>query len=87
MEHPVGVRCDRDQLPKLPVLVVPKDWAIDELELSPLPAGIATAADLEKAIVVHLPLQAFGAYERGRLVRWRGGYCAGACLPTMCVDW
>jgi len=56
--------------PPTPGLLVPVDWAADVLAYSPFPASWPAAEALPKAIVVHQPLQAFAAYENGRLVRW-----------------
>jgi len=70
-------RCDRDRLASLERLVLPDRWDRDELELSPLPEDSAWAERFPKAIVVHQRLQAFGAYECGRLVRW-GPVSSGA---------
>jgi len=63
-------RCDRDQLVKLPGIVVPSKWDRHEAEYSPLPNSISWAEQLPKTIIVHKPLQAFGAYESGELVHW-----------------
>ncbi len=67
-------RRDRDHLlhltPRVPGIVVPATWEDDILKYSPFPAEWAAAADVSKVIVVSQPIQAFGAYERGRLVRW-----------------
>ena len=54
----------------MPGLVVPVDLAGDELAYSPLPAAWPAAAAHPKYLVVHQPMQVFGAYEFGRLVRW-----------------
>ena len=62
-------RADASRLARLPTLVMPAE-AGDELQHSPLPFTFGWASELPKAIVVHLPSQAFGAYERGSLVRW-----------------
>jgi hypothetical protein len=56
--------------PPTPGLVVPLVWADDVLAYSPFPAAWPSVERLPKVIVVHQALQAFGAYERGRLVRW-----------------
>ena len=67
-------RRDREHLvradPPVPGLVVPDAWSDDLLTYSPFPASWPGAESQAKAIVVHQPLQAFGAYENGRLVRW-----------------
>jgi L,D-transpeptidase catalytic domain len=67
-------RRDRDHLlrtePPVPGLIVPLTWEDDELAYSPLPLEWPAAESHAKAVVVHQPSQAFGAYENGKLVRW-----------------
>jgi lipoprotein-anchoring transpeptidase ErfK/SrfK len=56
--------------PPVPGIVVPAAWSDDALSYSPFPSTWPAAEAQAKAIVVHQPMQAFGAYENGRLVRW-----------------
>jgi lipoprotein-anchoring transpeptidase ErfK/SrfK len=56
--------------PKVPGLVVPETWEDDVLKYSPFPAEWPATSAAPKAIVVSQPVQAFAAYENGRLVRW-----------------
>ena len=67
-------RRDRGHLlrvdPPTPGLLVPITWSDDPLTYSPFPQTWAAAQPHPKAIVVHQAMQAFGAYEQGRLVRW-----------------
>jgi hypothetical protein len=67
-------RRDRAHMPRVdppvPGLVVPVTWSDDPLTYSPFPRTWPAAESFAKAIVVHQPAQAFGAYERGTLVRW-----------------
>ena len=67
-------RRDRERLiredPPVPGLVVPAAWQTDELAYSPLPRDWTAASAHPKYLVVHQPMQVFGAYESGRLVRW-----------------
>ncbi len=64
-------RADRNHLARLPVLVVPDEWGLDELAYSPMPAFSPWAAQhAGKALIVDIPGQVFGAYEDGMLVRW-----------------
>jgi hypothetical protein len=56
--------------PPVPGLIVPASWSADPLLYSPFPAAWAAAESLPKSLVVHQPMQAFAAYEYGRLVRW-----------------
>ena len=67
-------RRDREHLirvdPPVPGLIVPEVWNSDPLAYSPFPASWPAAEAHPKAIVVHQPMQAFAAYEYGRLIRW-----------------
>jgi hypothetical protein len=63
-------RADVRYLGRLDALVVPDRWDLDLLDYSPLPRQIAELSAQPKALVVHQPMQVFGAYEAGRLVRW-----------------
>ena len=75
-------RADSARLDRVPLLVVPDIWLEDERSYSPLPARYGGAAAYPKMLVVHLPGQAFAAYERGELVRW-GPVSSGArATPT-----
>lgn len=70
-------RCDRGRLAKLDKLVIPLDWDLPEIDYTPLPLELAWARETPKAVVVHKPLQAFAAYEHGKIVRW-GPISSGA---------
>ena len=70
-------RADRRALPRLRQLVVPDQWPDDERALSPMPRRYGAIGHLSKALIVSLPDQVFGAYERGDLVRW-GPISSGA---------
>jgi hypothetical protein len=63
-------RADVRYLVRLEMLVVPDRWDAGELDYSPLPREIPEPFPYPKALVVHQPVQIFGAYEKGRLVRW-----------------
>ena len=61
---------DYDNLAKLKSIVVPDRWDLDELLYSPMPQKVMLLSDETRALVVDLAAQVFGAYERGKLVRW-----------------
>lgn len=67
-------RRDREHLlrvdPPVPGIVVPMSWEEDALAYSPFPPEWTAASEIPKYLVVHQPMQAFAAYEFGRLVRW-----------------
>lgn len=75
-------RADREHLARLRQIVVPVVWSSDELSYSPLPRRYEPGVEWPTYLVVHLPGQAFGAYEYGTLVRW-GPISSGArASPT-----
>jgi len=57
-------------LARLPRILVPSRWDRNELLYSPMPQIIQQLSREDKAIVVDLAAQVFGAYECGTLVRW-----------------
>lgn len=63
-------RSDRGHLSRLESLIVPDGWDLAELAHAPLPKRYAWAELHPKALIIHQPLQVFGAYEHGQLVRW-----------------
>jgi hypothetical protein len=75
-------RADVAHLRRLPALVMPTSEDGDELRHSPFPLTYGWAGGYPKAIVVHLPSQAFGAYEHGSLVRWGPISSGSAKDPT-----
>jgi hypothetical protein len=75
-------RAGRAELARLPRIAVPERWRDDDRDYSPLPRRYDAAAGLPKLLVVHLPGQAFGAYEAGELVRWGPISSGAASSPT-----
>jgi lipoprotein-anchoring transpeptidase ErfK/SrfK len=63
-------RRDIEHLLRLKEIVMPEAWDLDELAFSPLPRDYPAATAYPKLVVVDQPMQVFGAYENGRLVRW-----------------
>jgi hypothetical protein len=63
-------RADVKRLRRLKMLVVPAEWYDDDLRYSPFPLAYAAAGATRKLVIVSLTMQAFAAYEDGRLVRW-----------------
>jgi len=62
-------RVDLKRLKRQSSLVVP-DRPVDILDCSPFPQTLTEVANWPKLVLVSRRVQAFGAYERGRLVRW-----------------
>jgi hypothetical protein len=75
-------RRDLEHLGRADFLVVPDRWDEDELAYSPFPRDAPDVAQQPKVLVVHQPMQAFGAYEFGRLVRWGPVSTGRAASPT-----
>ena len=62
-------------------LIVP-DSLLNELEYAPFPAEVRELAEVPKFITVSRRVQAFAAYEYGRLVRWGPTSTGKASTPT-----
>lgn len=73
-------RIDRDHA-KRKNLVVP-DSIAEELTYAPLPAEVRELRDIPKFIAVSRRVQAFGAYEYGKLVRWGPTSTGKLATPT-----
>ncbi|MEM1042606.1 MAG: L,D-transpeptidase [Bacteroidota bacterium] len=63
-------RNDLENLRPGDTLVVPTDLTLDFRAYSPYPRAYPGARDIEKLVVLDKSIQAFGAYEWGRLKRW-----------------
>lgn len=62
-------RADAKHLRRQGLLIVPDVW-LEENAHSPFPETLLWTWIYKKHLVVHLPSQAFAAYEYGKLVRW-----------------
>lgn len=63
-------RIDKAHLRRLDSLIIPDTLVADRLQYSPFPFDVPALRPVQKVIFFSYPAQAFGAYERGRLVRW-----------------
>ena len=75
-------RSDRDHLPDLGKILIPDRWDLPEIAYSPLPAYYKPAREYPQILLVHLPSQVFGAFEKGVLVRWGPISSGQAEFPT-----
>lgn len=73
-------RIDQSHAKRRNILV--PDAVASELEYAPLPAELHQLADIPKFIAVSRRVQAFGAYEYGRLVRWGPTSTGKLTTPT-----
>ena len=75
-------RVDLDHVARLDSVVVPEPAAGFRFA-SPLPSRLAAFEATPKLVIVSVAVQAFAAYDSGRLVRW-GPVCTGAAAsPTL----
>jgi lipoprotein-anchoring transpeptidase ErfK/SrfK len=74
-------RLDAQHLRAGVTLVIPEQ--VDELTaFSPFPHQVETVREIPKLVLVSLRVQAFGAYEFGRLVRWGPTSSGKKATPT-----
>lgn len=51
-------------------LIVPSEFGLDFRAYSPFPRYYPGARDVDKVFIIHKTIQAFAAYESGKLARW-----------------
>lgn len=73
-------RRDRKHIRKNDTLIMPA--VFDEMQISPYPSFIESAQHIPKLILVSRRVQALGAYEYGRLVRWAPTSTGKRSTPT-----
>ncbi len=74
-------RIDRRHIRVGESLIIPKAGT-DMLSAVPLPKQLASATSIPKLVVVSRRVQAFGAYESGKLVRWGPTSTGKKSTPT-----
>lgn len=74
-------RTDREHIRAGATLIIPAVSA-DVMNLAPFPAELAIARSVPKLLLVSRRVQAFGAYESGRLVRWGPTSTGKKSTPT-----
>lgn len=63
-------RIDKSTLPKADSLIVPDKFDDDFLAYSPFPYTVKNLFDVPKIAIFSYPIQAYGLYEYGELVKW-----------------
>jgi lipoprotein-anchoring transpeptidase ErfK/SrfK len=74
-------RIDEKHVKQGATLTVPDSFA-DRDSLSPFPAVLPSAQNIAKLLLISQEMQAFGAYEYGRLVRWNSVSTGKQSTPT-----
>jgi lipoprotein-anchoring transpeptidase ErfK/SrfK len=74
-------RVDAGHIRKGDTLLIPEDFS-DLSKLSPFPSEIEQARDVPRLLLVSRRVQAFGAYEFGRIVRWGPTSTGKKSTPT-----
>ena len=75
-------RTDLGHLARVEYLVIPDTWELDERAYGPFPTDYPPARDHPQLLLVHVPGQAFAAYESGQLVRWGPVSTGAPSSPT-----
>lgn len=63
-------RVDTDHLKNRDTIIVPKDVRTDFLSYSPFPHQVSLLDSIPKFAVFSYPIQAYGLYENGKLIKW-----------------
>jgi len=75
-------RLDAKHIGRADTLIIPDKIDTDLMVYSPYPAYVDAIKDLPKIIFFSYPVQAFGAYEHGKLVYWGPSSMGAKIHPT-----
>ena len=63
-------RIDTDHIKGRDTLVVPNEFKAKFMDYTPFPKTLSNATEIPKLIIFSYPIQAYGVYEKGSLVKW-----------------
>lgn len=63
-------RVDKNTFAMVDTLLIPDQFDDDFLAYSPFPYTLSSAKDVKKLAIFSYPIQAYGLYENGELVKW-----------------
>lgn len=63
-------RVDKNTFVNVDTLLIPDQFDDDFLAYSPFPYTLSSAKDVKKLAIFSYPIQAYGLYENGELVKW-----------------
>lgn len=63
-------RVDKNTFTTVDTLLIPDQFDDDFLAYSPFPYTLSSAKDVKKLAIFSYPIQAYGLYENGELVKW-----------------
>ncbi len=63
-------RVDKSTFASVDTLLIPDQFDDDFLAYSPFPYTLSSAKDVKKLAIFSYPIQAYGLYENGELVKW-----------------
>jgi lipoprotein-anchoring transpeptidase ErfK/SrfK len=75
-------RLDRANIGNADTLVVPAKIEEDFLRYSPFPGHVTTLENVKKFVFFSYPIQAFGVYEYGNLIKWGPTSMGKKSTPT-----
>ncbi len=63
-------RIDTDHIKTRDTLIVPNEFKSAFIDYSPFPRQLDNLVDVPKTVIFSYPIQAYGVYEKGSLVKW-----------------
>lgn len=76
-------RIDSEKLKRIDSLIIPEQAFSDIMDYAPFPEHVKFLDSIEKFIFISNPIQAFGVYENGVLVRWGPVSTGKRSTPTL----
>lgn len=74
-------RADTRHLPRIDTIIIPNKFK-NLLAYSPFPKQVDILNDVSKFVIFSYPIQAFGVYEKGQLVKWGPTNMGKKATPT-----
>jgi lipoprotein-anchoring transpeptidase ErfK/SrfK len=75
-------RIDKANLKQADTIIVPDKFDEDFLAYSPFPFSVENSSEIPKLVVFSYPIQAYGVYEFGKLVKWGPTSLGSKKYPT-----
>lgn len=63
-------RIDTDHIKTRDTLIVPNEFKATFMDYTPFPRKLDNLAEVPKTVIFSYPIQAYGVYEKGNLVKW-----------------
>lgn len=65
-------RVDERFLKRIDTIIIPENISTNLMDYAPFPSELEILKEVNKMVIFSYPIQAFGVYEKGKLIKWGG---------------